>query len=57
VDPRQDRNERFKLLVEANLPEYTGEYLVARYADRFPADIVALARERLSSHKISLPSG
>ena len=45
----------FKLLVEAGLPEYTGEYLVARYADRFPADIVTLARDRLTSHKITLP--
>lgn len=45
----------FKLLVEAGLPEYTGEYLVARYADRFSADIVALARGRLKSHKIALP--
>jgi hypothetical protein len=45
----------FKLLVEANLPEYTGEYLVTRYADRFPPDVVALARERLTSHRIALP--
>jgi hypothetical protein len=48
--------EGFTLLVEAGLPEYTGEYLVARYADRFPANIVALAQERLASHKISLPN-
>jgi len=46
----------FKLLVEANLPEYTGEYLVARYADRFPLDVVVLARERLASHRIALPT-
>ena len=45
----------FKLLVDAGLPEYTGEYLVVRYADRFPADIVALVRGRLTSHKIVLP--
>jgi hypothetical protein len=44
----------FKLLVEAGLPEFTGEYLVARHADRFPDDVVALARERLSSHDIAL---
>ena len=46
----------FKLLVEKGLPEYTGEYLVARYADRFPADVVELAHERLKVHDISLPS-
>jgi hypothetical protein len=45
----------FKLLVEAGHPEYTGEYLVARYADRFPADVVALAHERLTSKDIPLP--
>jgi hypothetical protein len=46
----------FKLLVEAGLPEYTGEYLVVRYAERFPADIVDLARDRLASHKITVPN-
>ena len=45
----------FKLLVEAGLPEYTGEYLVAQYADRFPPDVVELARERLRRHEIALP--
>jgi hypothetical protein len=46
----------FKLLVQANLPEYTAEYLVARYADRFPPDVVALARERLASYGIAQPT-
>jgi hypothetical protein len=45
----------FKLLVEAGLPEYTGEYLVAQYADRFPQDVVELARDRLRRHEIALP--
>ncbi len=45
----------FKLLVEAGLPEFTGEYLVVRYANRFPEDVVALARERLQRHDIALP--
>jgi len=45
----------FKLLVEKGLPEYTGEYLVVRYADRFPADVVNLATERLQMHGIALP--
>jgi hypothetical protein len=40
------------LLVEAGLPEFTGEYLVTKYADRFPADVVALARSRLLKHNI-----
>lgn len=45
----------FKLLVEKGLPEYTGEYLVVRYAGRFPADVVTLARERLAAHAIKIP--
>ncbi len=46
----------FALLVEAKLPEYTGEYLVTKYANRFPTDIVALARDRLLKHDIK-PAG
>jgi hypothetical protein len=46
----------FRLLVEAGLPEYTGEYLVARYANRFSPEIVALARDRLTSWGIALPN-
>lgn len=44
----------FKLLVEKGLPEYTGEFLVVRYADRFPPDVVALAKSRLDYHGIPL---
>jgi hypothetical protein len=46
----------FKLLVEKGLPEYTGEYLVLRYANRFPEDVVALARSRLAAHGITTPN-
>lgn len=45
----------FKLLVEKGLPEFTGEYLVSRYANRFPKDVVALARRRLGEHGIDPP--
>lgn len=45
----------FNLLVEKGLPEYTGEYLVAKYADRFPDDVIELARKRLRKHDITLP--
>lgn len=45
----------FILLVEKGIPEYTGEYLVARYSDRFPSDVVELAHERLTGHDIPLP--
>jgi hypothetical protein len=42
----------FLLLVEAGLPEFTGEHLVTKYPHRFPEDVLALARERLSKHGI-----
>jgi hypothetical protein len=45
----------FRLLVEAGLPEYTGEYLVVRYAELFPCEIVDLARSRLTAHNIAVP--
>jgi hypothetical protein len=46
----------FKLLVEKGMPQYTGEYLVVRYAKRFPEDVVALAINRLQAHGIALPA-
>jgi hypothetical protein len=42
----------FNLLIDAGLPEYTGEYLVTKYADRFHEDVVALARTRLVKHGV-----
>ena len=46
----------FKLLVDRGMPEYTGEYLVVRYSDRFPEDVIALALERLKAHNIAPPA-
>jgi hypothetical protein len=46
----------FNLLVAAGLAEFTGEYLVVRYAERFPEDVVALAKKRLAQHDIALPA-
>jgi hypothetical protein len=43
------------LSVGGRLPEYTEEYLVARYADRFPADVEQLAQEELEMHGVQLP--
>ena len=50
----KEETNGFKLLVEAGLPEYTGEYLVMRHASRFPDDVVALASRRLAEHGISI---
>jgi hypothetical protein len=37
----------FRSLIEAGLPEFTFEAVVVRFADRFPADVVASCRETL----------
>jgi hypothetical protein len=42
----------FNLLTEAGTPEYTAEYLVTKYASRFPDDVVQLATERLARHGV-----
>lgn len=46
----------FKLLVENGMPQFTAEYLVVVYRDRFPDDVVALAKSRLESHGIKPPT-
>jgi hypothetical protein len=46
----------FKLLVDAGMPENTAEYLVAEFADKFPEDVVELARDRLRAREILLPA-
>jgi hypothetical protein len=49
----KEETNGFILLVEAGLPEFTGEYLVTKYAKRFPDDVVKLAHVRLSKHQIT----
>ena len=46
----------FKLLVGKGLAEYTGEYLVVKFQDRFPPDVVDLARKRLKEYDIEEPA-
>ncbi|MHB2210618.1 hypothetical protein [Methylobacterium sp. CM6257] len=45
----------FTLLVEAGLPEFTGEYVVVRHPHRFPPEVVFKARARLDAHGIAVP--
>lgn len=40
----------FRLLTAAGLTELTGEYLVTKYPERFTAEAVRRAKERLSRH-------
>lgn len=47
--------EGFAALVELGMPELTGEYIVAKYADRFPAEVVKTAMDRLDQHNIDRP--
>lgn len=44
----------FKLLIEKGLPELTAEYLVVKYATRFPEAAVNAARERLAQYEVAL---
>jgi hypothetical protein len=48
--------EGFHLLVAKGLPEFTGEYLVVKHADRFPATVVSQALARLEKHGITPPA-
>jgi hypothetical protein len=45
----------FTLLIDMGMPEYTAEYLISRYASRFPQEVVKLARERLDRCGVNLP--
>lgn len=44
--------EGFKMLVEADMADHTGEYLVVKYANQFPPEAVAAAQARLDQHGI-----
>jgi hypothetical protein len=43
----KSETDGFKALLANGLPEYTGEYLVVKYANRFPEDVVAKRRAAL----------
>jgi hypothetical protein len=43
--------EGFMLLMDNNLEDLTGEYLVVKYAERFSAQAVKAAQSRLESHR------
>ncbi|MCP1535702.1 hypothetical protein [Methylorubrum extorquens] len=46
--------EGFKMLVEANLADHTGEYLVVKYAEKFSSEAVSAAQARLDHHGIQV---
>lgn len=46
----------FTALVEGGMAEFTGEYVIAEYPDRFELRVVDAAKRRLSDHGVKLPS-
>lgn len=47
--------EGFKALVESGMAEFTGEFVVVEFADRFDPAVVAAARRRLAEYGVQLP--
>lgn len=47
--------EGFTALVAACMAEFTGEYVVAQFPDRFEPHVVEAARARLVEHGVALP--
>lgn len=45
----------FEALVKAGSAEFTGEYVVVEFADRFPPAAVAAAKKKLIDHGVELP--
>jgi hypothetical protein len=47
----------FVALVEGGMAEFTGEYVIAEFPDRFEPHVVAAARKRLEQYGVELPQG
>lgn len=45
----------FIQLINEGMPQYTGEYIVVKYASRFPPDVVQSAKARLDQHNVEWP--
>ena len=52
---KSDVTPGFLALVESGLAEFTGEYVVAEFPNRFDPHVVAAARKRLEQHGVELP--
>lgn len=46
----------FEALVRSGSAEFTGEYVVVEFADRFSIEAVAAAKSKLIAHGVELPS-
>lgn len=49
------RTAGFETLVAKGLYQYTGEFIVARFASEFPEDAVERAKQVLTKHNIPIP--
>ncbi|MGI2036304.1 hypothetical protein ACRQ1B_28415 [Rhizobium panacihumi] len=47
----------FLALVENGIAEFTSEYVVAEFPDRFAPHVAAAARKRLEQHGVNVPQG
>jgi len=45
----------FETLVDNGMADFTGEYIVVQFADRFEPHVVAAARRRLTDRGVRLP--
>lgn len=45
----------FEALVKSGSAEFTGEYVVVEFADRFPPEAVAAAKKKLIDYSVELP--
>ena len=45
----------FIQLINEGMPQYTGEYIVVKYASRFPLDVVQSAKALLDQHNVEWP--
>jgi hypothetical protein len=54
LDPKVTQG--FKILVEGNHAELTGEAIVARHADKFPPAAVEAAKSKLAQYGVSIPT-
>jgi len=52
---KPDVTPGFVALVESGMAEFTGEYVVVEFPDRFEPHVVAAARKRLEYYGVKLP--
>ena len=52
---KSDVTPGFVALVQGGLAEFTGEYVIAEFPDRFEPRVVDAARKRLIEHGVRLP--